>query len=195
MKPSENSDKTLLWGVCLSIVAVVLINFITSYQHIYDEGLRYGEYGVDARLMPIGIDGMLLALGLGNVFASRILAKLEKKHRFGSVMMRLALAFGVAGTVAVNGAYGATWGRTGGLLATWSPLALFIAVEAGLFAFKINAEYLALLARPKRGRPSKTAPQPTVPPTKPSAEVAIPIIRGTRVVPTGSFEALRDNAA
>lgn len=67
----EKIDKGMLYAVILSIVTVVVINFITSYGHIYVEGLHHGEYGTDARLMPIGIDGMLLALGLANVFASR----------------------------------------------------------------------------------------------------------------------------
>jgi hypothetical protein len=109
-------------------------------------------------------------------------------------MLRAALAFGVAGTVAANGAYGAHWGISGGLLATWSPVALFIAVEGGLFAFKLSAELIAEASKPKRGRPagSKTGPQPKAP-TPPSAEVAIPVLRGV-VTPTGSFDALHEVA-
>jgi len=145
-------DRGLLVAVIVSILTVVGVNFTTSYGHIYLEGLAYGEYGVDARLTPIGIDAFLLALGLVNVFAARF----ERSHW----LLRVALGFGVAGTVAANAAYGANWGMTGGLLATWSPVALFIVVEAGLYAFRIVAERKAAQDKaqkaaetPKRGRP------------------------------------------
>jgi hypothetical protein len=193
----ERLDKYLLWGVCLTIVTVVVINFITSYGHIYSEGLRYGEYGTDARLMPVGIDGMLLAIGLANVFAARF----ERNHW----LLRGALAFGVAGTVAANGAYGAGWGMTGGLLATWSPVALFIAVEAGLFMFRIAADIAAKAAEaaeaqtvPKRGRPvgskntPKTAPEfPVTDPNSTGAQPALPPVIKGRVDPMDPFHELR----
>jgi hypothetical protein len=160
----------MLWTVSLTVFAVVAINFVTSYGHIYAEGLRYGEYGVDARLMPVGIDGMLLALGLANLFAARF--------KRGHWLLRAALGVGVAGTVAANGAYGAHWGMTGGLLATWSPVALFITVEAGLFMYRVSAEWaaeraeLANAPKPKREytprrAKSKAAPVPQPSPARP----------------------------
>lgn len=191
----ERLDKYLLGFVTFTILAVVTINFITSYGHIYAEGLRYGEYGIDARLMPVGIDGMLAAIGLANVFAARY----ERNHW----LLRSALAFGVAGTVAVNGAYGAGWGITGGLLATWSPVALFISVEAGLFMFRIAADIMRTevpevtpepvtprRVRNRRPKPTPTPePEPTPvptpekpakPPTRLGEQLALPpVIKGT----------------
>lgn len=192
----ERLDKYLLWLVCFTIITVVVINFITSYGHIYAEGMQYGEYGVDARLMPVGIDGMLLALGLANVFA----AKFNRNHW----LLRSALGFGVAGTVAVNGAYGAGWGMTGGLLATWSPVALFITVEAGLFVFRVVGDLQAEAAKeakadttPKRGRPVGSKTKPKDPETvtavteTPGNQLALsPIIKGT-VRPVDPFHDLR----
>jgi len=183
-------DQYLLGFVIFTVLAVVVINFITSYGHVYAEGIRYGEYGVDARLMPIGIDGMLLALGLANVFAARF----NRSHW----LLRAALVFGVAGTVAANGAYGASWGMTGGLLATWSPVALFVAVESGLFMFRIAADVLAKEAQPKRGRPvgSKTVRttkpgQSNTPESGSGQHPLPPAIRG-HVDPLDPFEALRE---
>lgn len=178
-------ESGLLWSVCISIVSVVIINFITSYGHIYVEGIQHGEYGVDARLMPIGIDGMLLALGLANVFAARF--------NRGHWLLRSALGFGVAGTVAANGAYGAGWGITGGLLSTWSPVALFISVEAGLFMFRVAADVIAQSQAPRRGRPpgSKAPRAPKPDDYRGSSEVAIPVIRG-RVDPLDPFSSLRE---
>lgn len=151
MRRIERLDLYLLWTVCLTIVTVVVINFITSYGHIYVEGIQHGEYGTDARLMPIGIDGMLLALGLANVFAARF----QRSHW----LLRSALAFGVAGTVAANGAYGAGWGITGGLLATWSPVALFITVECGLYMFRIAADLAAVKVTTARKPRTPKAPK------------------------------------
>lgn len=191
-KRIEKLDNYLLLAVVFAILAVVAINFITSYQHIYDEGLRYGEYGVDARLMPIGIDGALLALGLANVFAARF----ERNHW----LLRAALAFSVGGTVLVNGAYGARWGMTGGLLGVWSPIALFITVESGLFMFRVAADVVAeaqaQVITPKPRAPR--APRTPKTPDKPAAytggsEVAVPVIRG-HVDPRDPFRHLRETA-
>lgn len=189
----EKLDRYLLVSVILTVLIVVGINFVTSYGHIYIEGLHYGEYGVDARLMPIGIDGMLLAIGLANVFAARF----NRSHW----LLRAALGFGVAGTVAANGAYGAGWGITGGLLSTWSPVALFIAVESGLFMFRVVADVMASQPVVKRGRPvgSKNGVRQTRTKTSDAqpddsvytgTEIAIPVIRG-RVDPGDPFRDLR----
>lgn len=125
-------DNLIIVSTTLCVLAEVVINFATSYQHIYDLGLKYGEYGVDARLMPVGIDLMLLAFAEVNLFLSRRGRK--------STWMRLGLALGVAGTVAANAAYGAFWGQTGGFLAVWSPVALFATVEAGMLLLRVAAE-------------------------------------------------------
>lgn len=201
VKPFEKLDRYLLWTVCFSILAVVGINFVTSYGHVYSLGLKYGEYGVDARLMPIGIDGMLLALGLANVFAARVAPRLKTEHKAGRRMLRAGLGVGVAGTIVANGAYGAGWGLTGGLLATWSPLALFITVEAGLFMFGLAADLIAETAaadapaaveapkadEPKPKRQYNRRPKPT-PAETPESEGFAPRHRAVR----GALEAARD---
>jgi hypothetical protein len=179
----EKLDKYLLWAVCITIVADIAINYITSYGHLYVEGLNYGEFGVDARLMPIGIDLTLTALAVANVFATRF----QRNHW----LLRASLMFGVGGTVAANAAYGAGWGMTGGLLATWSPVALFITVEAGLFMFRVTADIVAEAvkaaeaeAATKRGRPvgSKNKPKPEAETVTeaPGGQLALPpVIKGT----------------
>lgn len=139
----EKMDRGILWATSGAIVSVVGINFATSYQHIQLLGLKYGEDSYSAALMPVGIDGMLLALGFANVLAAKFLPRLKNPHKWGQRMLRAALGFGVGGTVAANGSYGAWWGTTGALLGTWSPIALFIAVEAGLFAYKIVGEFIS----------------------------------------------------
>lgn len=139
-------DKLIIVSTTLCVLSEVVINFITSYQHIYDLGLKFGEYGVDARLMPVGIDLMLLAFAEVNLFLSRRGRK--------STWMRLGLAVGVLGTVLANAAYGASWGATGASLAFWSPLALFATVEAGMMLLRVAAEDAA------KAKPIPAAPLP-----------------------------------
>lgn len=146
----EKLDKWLLGVVCLTIIADVAVNYITSYGHLYNEGLHYGEYGVDARLNPIGIDLTLTTLAVTNVFAARF----KRSHW----LLRFALAFAVGGTVAANAAYGMRWGITGGLLATWSPVTLFITVETGLLAFRIVADLAADKIREEAAKAVTEAP-------------------------------------
>lgn len=147
----ERLDKILLWALSFAIVSEVVLNFIGSYGHIYVEGTHYGELGVDARILPVTIDGMLLALAISNVFAARFNRR--------SAWLRIGLLLGVGGTVAANAAYGASWGITGGLLSTWAPVALFVTVECGLFVFRIMADLVkdlkpsAAILEPPGGMP------------------------------------------
>lgn len=155
----DRLDRNILIATAVSIVTVVGINFTTSYQHIQSLGLKYGEDSYSAALMPVGIDGMLLALGFANLLAAKFLPLLRKPHKGAQRMLRFALGFGVAGTVAANGAYGAWWGQTGAILGMWSPVALFIAVEAGLFAYKVVSEYVAEQREQDALKPAQDAEQ------------------------------------
>lgn len=143
----EKLDSILMWVLSGTLVTEVILNFIGSYGHIYVEGSRYGEHGVDDRILPITIDGMLLALAIANVFAARFNRR--------SKWLRLGLLLGVGGTVAANAAYGATWGITGGLLSTWAPVALFVTVECGLFVFRIIADLA------KESKPAAAVSEPS----------------------------------
>jgi hypothetical protein len=171
-------DQYLLVAVTLSILINVGINFTTSYTHIYMLSLYLGDGGVNARLTPVGIDTMLLSLGLANVFAARL--------RRSSKWLRLGLGFGVFGTVLANAAYGAWHGYSGTMLAIWSPIALFITVESGLYMFRIAADFIAS-PKPQARRPRQPRP------ARPSKDIAVPVIRG-RVDPFYPFGE-RDQAA
>lgn len=200
----ERLDKWLLWTVCVTIAIVIVLNFITSYQHIYSLGLKYGEYGTDARLLPVAIDGTLLALAVANVLAARF-------HR-ESWLLRVGLGIGVASTIAANGAYGAHWGLTGNLLGVWPPAALFITVESGLYMFRIVADATVKAAEvaaaveaakvpdvipaPRRGRPpgvknTDKTPETAVGPLKPATiQPALPPVITGHMAPNGPVTGL-----
>lgn len=148
VKVLETLDKYLLWLLSLTVVAEIVLNFLSSYGHIYVEGMGYGERGMDGRILPVTIDGMLLALAIANVFAARF----NRRSRW----LRAGLVFGVGATVVANAAYGAHWGMTGGLFSTYAPVALFITVECGLFVWRIVAD-LVKEAKAKEAKPVEMA--------------------------------------
>ena len=159
-------DKLIIVSTTLVVLAEVVINFITSYQHIYDLGLRYGEYGTDARLMPVGIDLALLAFAEVNLYLSR-----RSYTGPGRTWMRVFLAVGVLGTVFANAAYGASWGRTGASLAFWSPLMLFATVEAGMLLLRVAAEDKDKGPSALPSGPSRAIPDEPAPPWEPAPEM------------------------
>lgn len=150
----------MLWALSLTLVGEIVLNFIGSYGHIYVLGGKYGEHGVDDRILPVTIDGMLFALAIANVFA----AKFNRRSRW----LRFGLILGVGGTVAANAAYGASWGITGGLLSLWAPVALFVTTECGLFVFRLVADLLKeARGEAKAGTLTVTVPpEPFFPPPK-----------------------------
>lgn len=136
-------DKLIIVSTTLCVLAEIAINFINSYGHIYILGLRFGEYGTDARLTPIGIDLMLLAFAEINLYLARkgryvVNKKGRKRPEFR--WPRWVLGLGVGGTVAANGAYGFWWGWTGAILAMGSAVLLFFTVEGGMLLLRVAAE-------------------------------------------------------
>lgn len=133
--------KVTLDGVIVALVTVCLLAeialvFITGFPHSYVLGLRYGETGVDARLGPVALDLPLLTFAL----VSLLLARKGRRGWRDTWQPRLYLAAGAAGTIAANAAYGAIWGWTGGMLAIFAPVMMFMTVEAGMVALRVMAE-------------------------------------------------------
>jgi hypothetical protein len=48
----------------LVVVAVASFAAVVSYSHIYDLGRTHGQAGVAARLLPLSVDGLILAASL-----------------------------------------------------------------------------------------------------------------------------------
>lgn len=139
----ERLDRSLLWVTSCSILLEIALNFIGSYGHTYVLGLQYGETGwADARILPVCIDGVLMALAATNVLAARL-----REERKSPWQLRLGLIGAVGSTVAANAAFGEHWGTTGALLATWMPVALAVTVETGLYAWRLVGEYLERTAK------------------------------------------------
>lgn len=139
-------DWLIIASVTLCVLAEIAINFIDSYGHIYVLGLKYGEYGTDARLTPIGIDLLMLVFAEINLFLARkgrykVNRRGKRKPEFR--WPRWVLGFGVAATVSANGAYGFWWGFTGAAIAMIAAVLLFFTVEGGMLLLRVAAEEAA----------------------------------------------------
>jgi len=83
-------DRIIRWLTAAVVLAVAGFAAVVSYSHIYDLGRAHGQVGTAARLLPLSVDGLILAAGL--------------------VLLHLArgcLWLGIGATVGANVAYGA----------------------------------------------------------------------------------------
>ncbi|MGH3218958.1 MAG: DUF2637 domain-containing protein [Streptosporangiaceae bacterium] len=97
----------------LPVAAVAVIAGIVSFSHIEALGLRTGQSLTDARLLPLAVDGLIVA---GSVI---LLA--------GSWLGWIGVSLGVAGTVYANVMSGLPRGPLAATVAAWPALAFTVA--------------------------------------------------------------------
>ena len=97
----------------LPVAAVAVIAGVVSYSHIEALGLSTGQSLVDARLLPLAVDGLIIA---GSVI---LLA--------GSWLGWIGVALGVAGTLHANVMSGLSRGPLAATVAAWPALAFTVA--------------------------------------------------------------------
>ena len=97
----------------LPVAAVAVIAGVVSYSHIEALGLRTGQTITDARLLPLAVDGLIVA---GSVI---LLA--------GSWLGWIGVVLGVGGTVYANVMSGLPRGPLAATVAAWPALAFTVA--------------------------------------------------------------------
>jgi hypothetical protein len=97
----------------LPVAAVAVIAGVVSYSHIEALGLRTGQTITDARLLPLAVDGLIVA---GSVI---LLA--------GSRLGWIGLSLGVAGTLYANVMSGLPRGPLAAAVAAWPAIAFTVA--------------------------------------------------------------------
>jgi hypothetical protein len=95
------------------VAAVAVIAGVVSYSHIEQLGLQTGQSITDARLLPLAVDGLIVA---GSVI---LLA--------GSWLGWIGVALGVAGTLYANVMSGLPRGPLAATVAAWPALAFTVA--------------------------------------------------------------------
>jgi Protein of unknown function (DUF2637) len=98
-----SGDTVITWAMTATVAVVAVDAAIVSYSHIY--ALATGspgsgvETGIQPRLLPLSIDGVIAEASLVLLFAAR--HKLDAPR-----LARFMLAFGIAATVAANVVHG-----------------------------------------------------------------------------------------
>ena len=115
-------DRLIRASTAAVVTAVAAFAAVVSYSHIYDLGRAHGQSGTAARLLPLSVDGLILA-------ASLVMLHEARNRRQAPPLARFMLALGVAATVAANMAYGSGYGTLGAVISAWPAVAFIGAVE------------------------------------------------------------------
>jgi len=126
-------DRVIRFTTAAVVCAVAAFAAVVSYSHIYGLGRAQGQDGTAARLLPLSVDGLILA-------ASLVLLHEARNDRDAPALARLMLWLGIGATIGANIAYGAGYGLLGALISAWPPV-----------AFIGTAEIAMQLARRSRG--------------------------------------------
>ena len=117
-----SGDRLISVATTFSVVAVAGFAAIVSYSHFYDLCLAHGQDGTAARLTPLSVDLLILAVSLVLLYAAR-------KGITAPWPLRAVLMASVAVTVAGNALYGITHGAVGAVLSSLPGFAFVAAVE------------------------------------------------------------------
>jgi len=98
------------------VCAVAAFAAVVSYSYIYGLGRAHGQDGTAARLLPLSVDGLILA-------ASLVLLHEARNDRDAPALARFMLWLGIGATIGANVAYGAGYGLLGALISAWPAVA------------------------------------------------------------------------
>jgi hypothetical protein len=161
-----SADRLIRGATAAVVTAVAAFAAVVSYSHVYDLGRLHGQSGTAARMLPLSVDGLILA-------ASLVLLHEARNGRSAPPLARWMLWLGVAATLTANALYGITWGVLGVALSAW-PGAAFVG----------SVELLMGMVRRTRAVPAEEPAPQTVPAPQPE-----PAAQGDRV--TAARDALR----
>jgi hypothetical protein len=120
-----NGDKLIRAAMTAVVVTVAGFAAVVSYSHIYGLGRAHGQDGAAARLLPLSVDGLLVA-------ASLVLLHEARNGRGAPGLARVMLWLGIAATVGANVAFGARFGPLGAVISAWPAVAFIGAVEMAM---------------------------------------------------------------
>ncbi len=118
-------DRMIRFTTAAVVCAAAAFAAVVSYSHIYGLGRAHGQDGTAARLLPLSVDGLILA-------ASLVLLHKARNGRVAPGLARFMLWLGIAATIGANIAYGAGYGLLGALISAWPAVAFIGAVEIAM---------------------------------------------------------------
>jgi hypothetical protein len=157
-----------------AVLAVAVIAGIVSFSHIEALALAHG-YGIGtARLLPVSVDGLIVASSLACLTEART-------HGGASRLARAGLVLGILATLAANVAAGARFGVVGALVNAWPAVAFIVASEVLLGMLRAARDVPGI-----RGvAETVAAVLPTAPPTVPETVADVPGGVPANVLPDG----------
>ena len=107
------------------VCAVAAFAAVVSYSHIYGLGRAHGQDGTAARLLPLSVDGLILA-------SSLVLLHEARNGRDAPGLARFMLWLGIAATIGANIAYGAGYVLLRALISAWPAVPFIGSVEIAM---------------------------------------------------------------
>ncbi len=120
-----SGDRVIRFTTVAVVCAVAAFAAVVSYSHIYGLGREHGQDGTAARLLPLSVDGLILA-------ASLVLLLEARNGRDAPRLARPMLWLGIGATIGANIAYGAVYGLLGAVISAWPAVAFIGSVEIAM---------------------------------------------------------------
>jgi Protein of unknown function (DUF2637) len=117
-----SADRSIRVATGAVVLTVAAFAAIVSYSHIYDLARAHGQSGTAARLLPLSVDGLIVA-------ASLVMLHEARNGQRAPALARVMIGLGVAATIAANVAYGATYGVVGAVISAWPAVAFVGSAE------------------------------------------------------------------
>jgi hypothetical protein len=112
----------------LAVLAVAVVAGWVSFGHIAALALAHGYSPATSRMLPISVDGLIVAASLALLTGS------------APRLSRSGLALGIVATLAANVAAGAQFGPVGALASVWPAVAFVVASEILLKMLRVTRE-------------------------------------------------------
>ena len=144
-----NGDKL---AQVLAVLAVAVVAGIVSFSHIETLALAHGYTLGTARLLPVSVDGLIVAASLACLTEARARGEASRLSRSGLVL-------GILATLAANVAVGAQFGLVGAIVNAWPAIAFIVASEILLRMLRAAPD-LPSAARPPRQWQRRHLPRP-----------------------------------
>jgi hypothetical protein len=119
------AGRAIRWLTAAVVLAVASIAAVVSYSHIYALGRAHGQAGTAARLLPLSVDGLILAAGLVLLHAAR-------RQDQAPPLARWMLWLGITATIGANVSYGLPYGPLGAVVSAWPAVAFIGSAEMAL---------------------------------------------------------------
>jgi hypothetical protein len=144
----RTGDWVIRASTAATVVGIGGIAAVVSFRHALEVVRDNGESGVTAYLTPLTVDGLVFT-------ASMVLLDAARRGDRAPMLARVALALGIAATVAVNVLHGLAHGPVGAVVGAWPAITLILVVE--LLMGMIRRGRQSAEAEPKSGGVAEAA--------------------------------------